>query len=108
MHWLTMASYALPELFGLGLALVLLATNARPGPGRRLGFIGIALMLSASFAGLGVSVLQTLWIGNADGNLQRMLSALTAARVALNVLSMAGLVTVVWGLCRATRETDAR
>jgi hypothetical protein len=36
-----------------------------------------------------------------------MLSVLTSLRVLLNVLSLAGLLTVVWGLCRATRETPA-
>lgn len=108
MQWLTMLSFALPELFGLSLALVLLLTNARPGAGRRLGLIGIAVMLAAAFAGLGLSVLQSLWIQTADDALRAQLSALTSVRVVLNVLSMAGLVTVVWGLCRATRDAEAR
>ena len=32
MQWLTIFAYSLPELFGLGIALALLATTARPGP----------------------------------------------------------------------------
>lgn len=106
MQWLTMAAYALPELFGLGIALALLMTSARPGSGRKFGMIGIAMMLGTALAGLGVSILQTLWIRNADGNLQDTLTLLTVVRVTLNVVSMAGLVTVVWGLCRATHETQ--
>jgi hypothetical protein len=108
MQWLTILAFALPELFGLALALVLLLTNARPGAGRRFGLIGIAVMLAAAFAGIGLSVLQTVWIQTADDALHARLSALTSVRVVLNVLSMAGLVTVVWGLCRASRETEAR
>jgi apolipoprotein N-acyltransferase len=106
MQWLTVAAYALPELFGLGIALALLMTSARQGRGRKTGMIGIVLMLGAALAGLGVSILQTLWILNADGDLQDTLAWLTVVRVTLNVVSMAGLVTVVWGLCRASHETN--
>ena len=106
MQWLTMAAYALPEFFGLGLALVLLMSNARQGAGRKLGLIGILLMLGASLIGFGLSILQALWIRNAGGTIQDMFQAVSAARVLLNVISMAGLVTVVWGLCRATRGTE--
>lgn len=108
MQWLTMAAYALPEFFGLGLALVLLMSNARQGAGRKLGLIGISLMLGAVVIGFGLSILQTLWIQNGRDPQQGMFHALTAMRVLLNVISMAGLVTVVWGLCRATRESDIR
>jgi disulfide bond formation protein DsbB len=104
MQWLTMTAYALPEFFGLGLALVLLMSNARQGPARKLGLIGISLMLGAVLIGFGLSILQTLWIQNGPDTMRGMFQALTAARVLLNVISMAGLVTVVWGLCRATRE----
>lgn len=108
MQWLTMAAYALPEFFGLGLALVLLISNARQGPGRKLGLIGISLMLGAIVIGFGLSILQTVWIENGRDTLQGMFQALTAMRVLLNVISMTGLVTVVWGLCRATRESESR
>jgi apolipoprotein N-acyltransferase len=108
MQWLNIAAYALPEFLGLGLALVLLFSNARPGPGRKLGLIGISLMLGASLIGFGLSVLQILWVQNAQGTIQEMFQALNAARVLLNVVSMAGLVTVVWGLCRATQANDGR
>jgi hypothetical protein len=103
---LTLLAYSLPELFGLGIALALLATNARPGPARRLGLIGIGAMLGVSLLGLGLSVYQQILIANAAGDhvsIQRMFSILSAVRIALNLISMGGLLAVVWGLCTATR-----
>lgn len=107
MQWLTLMSFAIPELLALGVAFALLAGNARPGAGRRLGMIGIAVMLVASLAGLALNVAQSFALQAAGGDVHRMLSVLTSLRVLLNVLSLAGLLTVVWGLCRATRETPA-
>ena len=107
MQWLTLLSFAIPELLALGVAFALLASNARPGTGRRLGMIGIAVMLVASLAGLVLNVAQSFALQTAGGDVHRMLSVLTSLRVLLNVLSLAGLLTVVWGLCRATRETPA-
>lgn len=107
MQWLTLLSFAIPELLALGVAFALLASNARPGAGRRLGMIGIAVMLVASLAGLVLNVAQSFALQAAGGDVHRMLSVLTSLRVLLNVLSLAGLLTVVWGLCRATRETPA-
>lgn len=107
MQWLTLLSFAIPELLALGVAFALLAGNARPGAGRRLGMIGIAVMLVASLAGLALNVAQSFALQVAGGDVHRMLSVLTSLRVLLNVLSLAGLLTVVWGLCRATRETPA-
>lgn len=107
MQWLTLLSFAIPELLALGVAFALLASNARPGAGRRLGMIGIAAMLVASLAGFALNVAQSFALQTAGGDVHRMLSVLTSLRVLLNVLSLAGLLTVVWGLCRATRETPA-
>jgi hypothetical protein len=105
-QWLTLLAYSLPELFGLAIALALLATSARPGPARRLGMIGIGAMLGVSLLGLGLSVYQQILIANAAGDhvsIQRMFSLLSAIRIALNLISMGGLLAVVWGLCSATR-----
>ena len=104
--WLTLLAYSLPELFGFGIALALLATNARPGPARRLGMIGIGAMLGVSLLALGLGVYQQILIANAAGDhvsIQRMFSILSAVRIALNLISMGGLLTVAWGLCSATR-----
>lgn len=105
-QWLTLLAYSLPELFGLGFALALLATNARRGPARRFGLIGIGAMLGVSLLGLGLSIYQQILIANAAGDhvsIQRMFSILGAVRIALNLVSMGGLLAVVWGLCTATR-----
>lgn len=105
-QWLTLLAYSLPELFGLGIALALLTTTARPGPARRLGLIGIGAMLCVSLLGLGLGIYQQILIANAAGDhvsIQRMFSILSAARIMLNLVSMGGVLTVVWGLCTATR-----
>lgn len=107
MQWLTLLSFAIPELLALGVAFALLAGNARPGAGRRLGMIGISVMLVASLAGLVLNVAQSLGLHVLNGDIHPMHSVLTSLRVLLNVVSLAGLLTVVWGLCRATRETPA-
>lgn len=105
-QWLTLLAYSLPELFGLGIALALLTTTARPGPARRLGLIGIGAMLCVSLLGLGLGIYQQILIANAAGDhvsIQRMFSILSAVRIVLNLVSMGGVLTVVWGLCTATR-----
>jgi hypothetical protein len=105
-QWLTLLAYSMPELFGLGIALALLASNARPGPARRFGMTGIGAMLIAALLGLGLSVYQQFVIANAAGDaqsIQRIFSMLSAIRIVLNLLSMGGLLVVVWGLCGATR-----
>lgn len=106
LQWVTLLAYSLPELFGLGIALALLTTTARPGPARRIGLIGIGAMLGVSLLGLGLGVYQQILIANAAGDhvsIQRMFSILSAVRIALNLVSMGGLLAVVWGLCSATR-----
>lgn len=105
-QWLTLLAYSLPELFGLGIAIALLATNARPGPARRLGLIGIGTMSLAVIAGLGLNIYQQIMLANMAGehaSIPRMFAVLGAIRVALNVVSMGGLLALVWALCTATR-----
>jgi len=110
--WMYTFAYALPELFALGVALALLMNHARAGAGRRLGMIGIATMLAASVVGLTISVLQNLLLSNTNNggsntDLHSMMSAISALRMLVNLASLGGLLTVVWGLCRATREPPA-
>jgi hypothetical protein len=98
-YWLSLLSYSLPELFALGVAIVLLLTSARPGPSRQLGLIGIGVMLGASCAGLALSLLQGFSLSGGGG----MSSAFTVLRTLINVCSLGGLLCVVWALCRATQ-----
>ncbi len=105
-QWLTLLAYSLPELFGLGIAIALLTTNARPGPARRLGLIGIGTMSIAAIAGLGLSLYQQIMFANMTNHpesIQRMFSILSAIRIALNLVAMGGLLALVWALCGATR-----
>ena len=109
-QWLSLFAYVVPELFGLGIALALLLTNARPGAARRLGLIGIGAMLAVALLGLLLSVYQQIAIANAAADassIQRLFSFISAIRIALNLVSMGGLLAVVWGLCGATRSSDA-
>lgn len=105
-QWLNLLAYSLPELFGLGIAIALLATSARPGPARRLGLIGVGTMAIAAIAGLGLGIYQQIMLANMASDhesIQRMFSILSAIRIALNLVSMGGLLAVVWALCGATR-----
>ncbi len=108
MSWLMLLGYALPELIGLGVALTLLYTNARPGAGRRLGSIGLGIMLAALLLGIGVSVFQQLWLsGLSDPDptrLGRFYALLGVVRILIGLVSMAGLIVLVQGLCRATQD----
>jgi hypothetical protein len=111
-QWLTILIYALPNLLAVGIGIFLIATKARPGPGRRLGLIGMGLLLLAALAGIALSVAQTAWIVSGQssqaGSLAGVIAIFNALRVALNVLTAGGLVTLVCGLCRATQGSEAR
>lgn len=102
-YLLTSLAYSLPELLGVGIAFALVLTNALPGAGRRLGLIGLGVILAADVLGLMVSVLQALWLQSGPLDSSTALSVVSAVHMLLNVLSLGGLLTVVWGLCRATR-----
>lgn len=109
-QWLTLFAYAVPELFGLGIALALLLTNARPGAARRLGLIGIGAMLAAALLSLGLGFYQQSVIasmGSDHASYQRIFSIISAIHVVSNLVSVGGVLAVVWGLCGATRSSDA-
>jgi len=107
--WLSTLGYALPELLGMGIALALLLTSARPGHGRRIGLIGLSTMIVAAVLSIGLVILQNLAVRSGDsGNLTRFFALFSMAHVLLNVVSMGGLVTLVWGLCVQTRVDERR
>jgi len=106
--WLNLLGYALPGLIGLGIALALLLGNARPGPGRRLGLIGVGIMLAAAVLSVGLAIAQNLIVLGNTGDtaaMSRSFALIGIAHVVLNVLSMAGVVTLTWGLCRQSHAT---
>ena len=106
--WLGTLGYALPELLGMGIALALLLTSARPGHGRRIGLIGLGAMIVAATLSIALVIVQNLAVRNADGGLSQAFAVFSMAHVVLNVLSMGGLVTLVWGLCVQTLVGERR
>lgn len=107
--WLGTLGYALPELLGMGIALALLLTSARPGHGRRIGLIGLGAMIVAAMLSIALVIVQNLAVRNADGGgLSQAFAFFSMAHVVLNVLSMGGLVTLVWGLCVQTQSGERR
>lgn len=107
--WLSTLGYALPELLGMGIALALLLASARPGHGRRIGLIGLGAMIAASLLSVGLVIVQNLALrGDGAGSLSQTFAFFSMAHVVLNVLSMGGLVTLVWGLCVQTQVGEKR
>lgn len=107
--WLGTLGYALPELLGMGIALALLLTSARPGHGRRIGLIGLGAMIVASLLSVGLVIVQNLALrGDGAAGQSQAFAVFSLAHVALNVVSMGGLVTLVWGLCVQTQVGEKR
>ena len=104
---LTTLGYSFPELLACGIALAMLWTAARPGKPRQLGLIGAGLMLGCAVLQLGFGLYQAWVIQAANAGSATDISALFASlgivRMLVNCVSLAGLVMIVWGLCRATR-----
>jgi hypothetical protein len=105
MQLLTMAGYQLPELIAALVALALLWTSAHPGAARTYGMAGVGLVLFAGICRFAMSVLQTWTISNATvvSDMQHLFAVMGIVGMLLNALSAAGLVLIVWGMCRATR-----
>ncbi|MEO6519619.1 MAG: hypothetical protein ABIO17_11615 [Pseudoxanthomonas sp.] len=104
---LTTLGYSFPELLAGGIALAMLWSAARPGKARQLGLIGAGLMLTCALLQLALGLFQT-WMIQAANNgaatdISRIFSGLGAVRMLVNCTSLAGLLMIVWGLCRATQ-----
>lgn len=107
---LTTLGYSLPELLACGIALAMLWSAARPGKARRLGLIGIGLMLGCAVLQLGLGLYQNWAIhslaGDSATQLSTIFARLGAVRMLINCVSLAGLVMIAWGLCKATRPVE--
>ena len=108
---LTTLGYALPELLACGIALAMLWTAARPGKARQLGLIGIGLMLACAVLQLGLGLYQN-WViqslaGDSAAQISMIFARLGVVRMLVNCVSLAGLVMIAWGLCKATQSATA-
>jgi len=108
---LTTLGYSFPELLACGIALAMLWTAARPGKPRRIGLIGIGLMLVCALLQLALGLYQS-WViqaASAGGatEIRMIFARLGIVRMLVNCVSLAGLVMIVWGLCKATQPEKA-
>ena len=104
---LTTLGYSFPELLACGIALAMLWTAARPGKPRQLGLIGAGLMLVCAVLQLALGLYQS-WViqaanAGAATEISMIFARLGVVRMLVNCVSLAGLVMIVWGLCKATR-----
>ena len=102
-----MLGYSFPELLACGIALAMLWTAARPGKARQLGLIGTGMMLACAVLQLGLGLYQA-WVTQAANagtatEIGVFFARLGVVRMLINCVSLAGLVMIVWGLCKATR-----
>jgi hypothetical protein len=107
---LTTLGYALPELLACGIGLAMLWTAARPGKPRQLGLIGIGLMLACAVLQLSVGLYQNWVISTAADSATQIgmvFARLGIVRILVNCVALAGLVMIVWGLCKATQQAEA-
>jgi hypothetical protein len=108
---LTTLGYAFPELLACGIALAMLWTAARPGKPRQLGLIGVGLMLSCALLQLAAGFYQNWVISTAADSatqISMIFARLGIVRLLINCVSLAGLVMIAWGLCKATRVDVVR
>ncbi len=110
MSALTTLGYSFPELLACAIALAMLWSAARPGKPRQLGLIGIGLMLACALLQLALGLYQNWVISSAVDSatqISTIFARLGALRMLINCVSLAGLVMIAWGLCKATRQGDA-
>ena len=109
---LTLFGYALPELLGCGIALAMLLSGARPGPGRKQGVTGLALMLGSVVIGLLLSLWQNWSVqarfaaGDGTVEIAHFYAAMGVVRILFHLVYMAGLLLLAWGFCRASKHAE--
>ena len=111
MSALTTLGYSFPELLACAIALAMLWSAARPGKARQLGLIGIGLMLGCAVLQLGLGLDQNWVISTAADSATQIgmiFARLGMVRLLINCVSLAGLVMIAWGLCKATRVEAVR
>ena len=83
----------LPDLIGLGIALIMLLGSARPGVARRNAVVGVIIMAISTMARMGLTFYQNSIFasGAATGDVAGMLNLFMAMHVALNLITIAAL-----------------
>lgn len=85
----------------------MLWSASRPGKPRQFGLVGAGLMLACALLQLALGLFQTWMIhaANTDAatDINSLFAGLGIVRMLVNCISLAGLLMIVWGLCRATR-----
>ncbi|TXH75532.1 MAG: hypothetical protein E6Q88_03505 [Lysobacteraceae bacterium] len=98
----------LPELLGLTIAFILLSSRAPRGRMRNYGLAGVAIMAVCALLGLALSLFQNAMAmrqaASGGGNLADLYPIMLAARMLLRVVTLGGLLLIVWGLCEASRR----
>jgi hypothetical protein len=82
-----------------------LANSARPGRARNLGMLGVGLMLGCALLRLALSLAQTQFYASSSTaeDIQRGVALFSGAHMLLNLVSLGGLLVLIWALCRATQ-----
>ena len=97
----------IPDILGIVIGLMMLLGMARPSAERRLGVIGLALMLVATLVRLGATFAQNAMLAS-GGTLNDTMTLFIGIHVLLNLLSVAGLLTLVYGFCKALPNVARR
>ena len=99
---LSTTGYALPELLGCSVALVLVWTGTPPGRPRGLAVGGLGMMLACVLLQLGIGLYQVWMIdklaGDSVSSLKGMFMAVGVLRLFLNCVFVSGIVLLAWAL----------
>lgn len=100
----------IPDLLGIVIGLTMVLGLARPGPERTLAVVGLSLLLTSTLLRLGLTFAQNAMLARAGstGDLSHTLLMFTGVHVLLNLLGLAGLLTLVHGFCRALPRVAKR
>ena len=99
-----------PDLLGLAIALTMLLGMAHKGRDRRLGVIGIVVMLLSTVTRLGLTILQNAMLASETSSnaIGSNLALFSTVHLALNIIGVFGMLLLVYGLCRATKTLPPR
>lgn len=100
----------IPDLLGIVIGLTMVLGLARSGPERRLAVVGLSLLLASTLLRLAATFLQNAMLADAAGtaHVGEILNRFIAVHVLLNLLGVAGLLTLVYAVCKALPRVARR